>query len=189
MLKVCTSLDYINIVSNGVVFGSDFKKIPRDYFAAILDVMIYLSKKEVECLFYLNYNNAKEYVITVPTQKVSKYRIKTDLDSLNHREVELLTGEPIKFGLTRLGSIHSHHIFKSDFSIEDDLSDFKNPPGLHLLVGEFPTLAIKASFAMSKTRYSINPCNVIEYSDTHIYEAFKAEKMYNAIKQQIIIHR
>lgn len=187
MLKVSNSLDYINLINGGVVFGNDFKKIPKDYFAAVLDLMIYFSKKELECLVYLNYNSNNDYVITIPTQRVSKYRIKVNRESPNFKEIDLLTGNVIRPGLVRLGSIHSHHTFKANFSIEDDISDFTSPPGLHILIGEFPQLAIKACFALARTRYSINPCNVIDYTDSHSYSLSSSDNLHNVIKQQISI--
>lgn len=184
MLKVEDSIDYIYLVNDQLVFGKDFKLIPPKTFSSVLDLIIYLAKKELEVLFYLNYDLNNNYVFTIPSQKIGKYRIEVIRDK-NYRELSL-SGQVIQQPLIRLGSLHSHHKLEAVFSIEDDLSDFNSPPGLHILVGEFPNLIIKSSFVLNQMRYYVNPISVLDYHYLHCYQENKVKELYKVISSNLI---
>lgn len=183
MLKVSSGLDYLRVVDGGVVLGQDFKKIPREIFSHLLDLVIYLSKKELEVLFYLNYDYSNNYVITIPPQIIGKYKVEIYRES-NCKDIDL-EGNEITQPLIRLGSFHSHHYLDSIFSLEDDISDFSSPPGLHILIGNYPNLYLASSFTINRTRYTINPISVIDYSHNHCYEEHLAKAKYKAISKNI----
>lgn len=178
-LKAVVNVDYINVVDRGVILGADFKKIPQDIFSKILDLVIYLSKKELEVLFYLNYDYDYNYVITIPKQVIGKYRIEVDRGN-NYKEIDL-EGNVIEEPLIRLGSFHSHHYLDSIFSLEDDISDFNSPPGLHILIGNYPNFSITSCFTINRARYYINPISIIDYSHNHCYEENLVKDKYKAI--------
>ena len=163
MLKVKeSSIDYFKLEENRITLGKDFKLIPKDIFFEVLNLFCYYAEQKLEVLVYINYQqNTKNYVITVPTQRVSIYDIKVDRTSKDYKEVNLLTGE-LEKNLVRLGSIHSHHILSTKFSSDDDLNDFSNPPGLHILVGDYPFLELVCSVVINSTRYYIEPKDILE---------------------------
>lgn len=182
------SLDYFNLIDKrGVVLGVDFRSIPETIFSNVLDLVIFYSKLRLEILFYIYYDSNNNYVVTVPRQKVSEYRIKVlSRDDKDYKEIDLLSKKVVNTNnLLRLGSIHSHHELRAEFSIDDDISDFNAPPGLHILLGEFPNIKVVTSAAIFNKRYYLNPSSIIDYSAAHyLYQA--NQQIDKAITEQLI---
>lgn len=182
------SLDYFNLVDKkGIVLGVDFRSIPEAIFSNVLDLVIFYSKLRLEILFYIYYDSNNNYVVTVPRQKVSEYRIKVlSRDDKGYKEIDLLSKKVVNINnLLRLGSIHSHHELRAEFSIDDDISDFNAPPGLHILLGEFPNIKVVTSAVILNKRYYLNPSSIIDYSAAHyLYPA--NQKIDKAITEQLI---
>jgi len=189
---VNTSLDYftlqdISSTRKNIILGKDFKLIPENIFSNVLDVVIYYAKQRLEVLFYIYYDHNNNYVITVPRQKVNEYKIKVfdRTDIINYQEVDLISNKIVNTNkLIKLGSIHSHHVLKAEFSLDDDISDFNAPPGLHILLGEFPNIKVITSIAYMNKRYYLNPTSIIDYSAIHYLDSNK--KIDDAISKQII---
>lgn len=141
------------VVNNDIEIGNNYVPVPKEYWVAVVNLFIYYSKLKVECLTYLNKDiHTGEYLVTVPRQSVTMYRIQVK-DQLN--QVDLLTGKPVRKAVVKYGSIHSHHSMSPEFSTYDDQSDFNNPPGIHIVVGNYPELLINCSIVVNSKRYPI----------------------------------
>lgn len=187
MLKDVSNLDYFDLTSNKIILGEDFKKIPSSIFSKVLNYIIHFSLHRLEILFYIYYDCNKNYIITIPKQRVSEYKIIVcQRDLAEYCEMDIQTKRIIETNrLCRLGSIHSHHVMSTRFSLDDDLSDFSAPPGLHILLGDFPSIQILSSVAVMSNRYYLKTKDVINYTDKHYYEEITNKDIYPKLIQEI----
>lgn len=170
MLKVDRSIKYIEVPKLGTPnLGADFKPIPPHLFSQVINLFIYYSLLKVEVLVYIYaklISTGYDYVIGVPTQQVSEYRIDVKASG---KVLDITTGLELP-NLIKLGSIHSHHSMDCVFSTTDDISDFSNPPGLHLLFGNFPNIQLIGSLVANNLRHYISIKDVVKYTESHIYD-------------------
>ena len=119
---------------------------------------------EVSCR--LLQNDAGEYRIVVPVQKVTGVSVR--VDSFD-KAIDITTGEVIEQwppeGWLPVGSSHSHNTMDSFFSGTDDKYELGDP-GLHIVVGNLNVLTkeytLKASVTANFRRFMIDEAKVVD---------------------------
>ena len=156
----------------GFELNEDITRIPADLWNRWIELCFEMVKRgtgdlEVSCR--LLRNDAGEYRIVVPVQKVTGVSVRVDsfdkaIDITDGQLVEQWPPE----GWLPAGSSHSHNTMDSFFSGTDDKYELGDP-GLHIVVGNIDlvqrTYTVKASVTANFRRFMIDDLNVIELDE------------------------
>lgn len=156
----------------GFELNDDIARIPADLWNRWIELCFEMVKRgtgdlEVSCR--LLRNDAGEYRIVVPVQKVTGVSVRVDsfdkaIDIVDGQLVEQWPPE----GWLPAGSSHSHNTMDSFFSGTDDKYELGDP-GLHIVVGNIDvaqrTYTVKASVTANHRRFMIDDLSVIELDE------------------------
>ena len=153
----------------GFELHDDIAPIPADLWWRWIQLCFEMTKRgtgdlEVSCR--LLQNDAGEYRIVVPVQKVTGVSVRVDTFD---RAVDIATGEVVQQwppkGWRPVGSSHSHNTMDSFFSGTDDKYELGDP-GLHIVVGNIDfftgTFTMKASVTSNFRRFYVEHSQVVD---------------------------
>ena len=159
----------------GFELHDDTAPIPADLWWRWIQLCFEMTKRgtgdlEVSCR--LLQNDAGEYRIVVPVQKVTGVSVRVDTFD---RAVDIATGEVVQQwppeGWHPVGSSHSHNTMDSFFSGTDDKYELGDP-GLHIVVGNIDFLAgdytMKASVTSNFRRFYVEPMLVVDSKQAEV---------------------
>ena len=172
----------------GFELNENITRIPADLWNRWIELCFEMVKRgtgdlEVSCR--LLRNDAGEYRIVVPVQKVTGVSVRVDsfdkaIDITDGQLVEQWPPE----GWLPAGSSHSHNTMDSFFSGTDDKYELGDP-GLHIVVGNIDVVqrsyTVKASVTANFRRFMIDDLNVIEL-DEHDVDTTYHPNVLNAIE-------
>lgn len=172
----------------GFELNEDITRIPADLWNRWIELCFEMVKRgtgdlEVSCR--LLQNDAGDYRIVVPVQKVTGVSVR--VDSFD-KAIDITTGEVVEQwppeGWLPVGSSHSHNTMDSFFSGTDDKYELGDP-GLHIVVGNIDLVqrsyTVKASVTANFRRFMVDDVNVID-PDDHDIDTTYHPNVLNAIE-------